>query len=103
MSRSLFFSFFLHAFFIYLTALTLPFMLRDPIDLPPIVSVEFIEIKDTTVNEWGCVPEYKNALENQLGKGALEKFDQDAKANMKMMNNFSTILYSRFKEKILKV
>ena len=48
MSRSLFFSFFLHAFFIYLTALTLPFMLRDPIDLPPIVSVEFIEIKDTT-------------------------------------------------------
>ena len=48
MSRSLFFSFFLHAFFIYLTALTLPFMLRDPIDLPPIVSVEFIEIRDET-------------------------------------------------------
>ena len=44
----MFFSFFLHAFFIYLTALTLPFMLRDPIDLPPIVSVEFIEIRDTT-------------------------------------------------------
>ena len=49
------------------------------------------------------MPEYKNALENELGKGALEKFDQDAKANMKMMNNFSTILYSQFKEKILKV
>ena len=48
MSRSLFFSFFLHAFFIYLTALTLPFMLRNPIDLPPIVSVEFIEIRDET-------------------------------------------------------
>ena len=62
-----------------------------------------IEIKNTTVGDWGCVPEYKNALENELGKGALEKFDQDAKANMKMMNNFSTILYSRFKEKILKV
>jgi len=44
----LFFSFFLHAFFIYLTALTLPFMLRNPIDLPPIVSVEFIEIRDET-------------------------------------------------------
>ena len=27
-----------------------------------------IEIKDTTVNEWGCVPEYKSALEQQLGK-----------------------------------
>ena len=48
MSRSLFFSFFLHAFFIYLTALTLPFMLRNPIDLPPIVSVEFIQIRDET-------------------------------------------------------
>ena len=35
-----------------------------------------IEIKDTTVNEWGCVPEYKKALEEQLGDGALEKFDQ---------------------------
>ena len=31
-----------------------------------------IEIKDTTVNEWGCVPEYKSALEKQLGIGALK-------------------------------
>ena len=38
-----------------------------------------IEIKDTTVNDWGCVPEYKSALENQLGHGALEKFDKEAK------------------------
>ena len=45
-----------------------------------------IEIKDTTVNEWGCVPEYKKALEDQLGDGALEKFDQSAKDNMTDMN-----------------
>ena len=57
-----------------------------------------IEIKDTTVNEWGCVPEYKKALENQLGSGALEKFDQSAKDNMKDMNNYSTILYNNFKK-----
>ena len=31
-----------------MTVLTLPFMLRDPIDLPPIVSVEFIQITDKT-------------------------------------------------------
>jgi len=62
-----------------------------------------IEVKDTTVNAWGCVPEYKSALEKQLGKGALEKFDQEAKANMKQMNNFSTILYSKFKREILKI
>ena len=62
-----------------------------------------IEIKKTTVSAWGCVPEYKSALEDQLGKGALEKFDKEAKANMKQMNNFSTILYSKFKKKILRL
>ena len=56
-----------------------------------------IEVKDTTVNEWGCVPEYKSALEKQLGPGALEKFDNEAQANMKNMNNYSKILYSQFK------
>ena len=61
-----------------------------------------IEVKNNTVGDWGCVPEYKSALEEQLGKGALEKFDQDVKANMKQMNNFSTILYSKFKSGILK-
>ena len=57
-----------------------------------------IEIKDTTVNEWGCVPEYKKALEDQLGEGALEKFDQSAKNNMKDMNSYSKILYDNFKK-----
>ena len=62
-----------------------------------------IEVKDTTVSEWGCVPEYKNALEEQLGQGALEKFDKEAKANMQNMNNYSKILYSKFKSDILKI
>ena len=60
-----------------------------------------IEVKDTTVNDWGCVPAYKSALEAQFGDGALKKFDQEAKANMKQMNSLSTILYSKFKNKIL--
>ena len=60
-----------------------------------------IEIKDTTVNDWGCVPEYKSALENQLGQGALEKFDKEAKENMKNMNNYSKILYTKFKNDII--
>jgi GMP synthase-like glutamine amidotransferase len=59
-----------------------------------------IEIKDTTVNEWGCVPAYKSALEEQLGAGALEKFDKEAKSNMIAMNNYSKILYSNFKKLI---
>ncbi|MDC3006853.1 type 1 glutamine amidotransferase [Candidatus Pelagibacter sp.] len=57
-----------------------------------------IEIKDTTVKEWGCVPEYKKALEDQLGNAALEKFDESAKNNMKDMNNYSKILYNNFKK-----
>ena len=57
-----------------------------------------IEIKDTTVNEWGCVPEYKSALEKQLGEGALQKFDKEAQSNMSQMNNYSEILYKNFKK-----
>ena len=62
-----------------------------------------IEVKKTTVGEWGCVPEYKSALEKQLGKGALEKFDKEAQVNMQNMNNYSKILYSKFKSDILKI
>ena len=62
-----------------------------------------IEVKDTTVSEWGCVSEYKSALEKQLGEGALEKFDKEAQANMQNMNNYSKILYSKFKSDILKI
>ena len=59
-----------------------------------------IEVKDTTVNDWGCVPEYKSALEKQLGKGALEKFDKEAQNNMQNMNSYSKILYENFKRLI---
>jgi len=57
-----------------------------------------IEIKDNTVSQWGCVPEYEIALEDSLGKGALEKFDQKAKDNMKIMNFNAENLYNNFKK-----
>jgi len=60
-----------------------------------------IEIKDTTVEEWGCVPEYKSALEKELGDGALEKFEAEAKNNMSNMNNYSKILYENFKKLLI--
>ena len=62
-----------------------------------------IEVKNTTVKQWGCVPEYKSALESTFGKGALERFDQEAKKNMEKMNFYSTNLYKSFKEKIVKI
>tara|TARA_B100001250_G_scaffold391935_1_gene393291 strand:+ start:3531 stop:4253 length:723 start_codon:yes stop_codon:yes gene_type:complete len=60
-----------------------------------------IEVKKTTVGEWGCIPEYKSALEKQLGKGALEKFDKDSQIFMPSLNDYSKILYKNFK-KLLK-
>ena len=44
------------------------------------------------------MPEYKKALEDQLGEGALDKFDEVAKNNMTDMNNYSKILYENFKK-----
>ena len=55
-----------------------------------------IEIKSNTVQDWGCVPEYKNALEDSLGSGALKKFEQIASENMQDMNTHATILYNNF-------
>ena len=59
-----------------------------------------IEIKEDTVSQWSCVPEYEKALEDSLGKGALKIFDQNAKINMKSMNTSAEILYKNFKKKI---
>ena len=48
MTKSLFYSIIFHTAMIILTALSLPFMTREPISLPPIVSVELIQITDKT-------------------------------------------------------
>ena len=48
MIRSLIYSITFHSVLVLLTILSLPFMLREPIDLPPIVSVELIQISDKT-------------------------------------------------------
>jgi len=48
MVRSLIYSLTFHTILVLLTILSLPFMLREPIDLPPIVSVELIQITDKT-------------------------------------------------------
>jgi outer membrane biosynthesis protein TonB len=48
MTKSLFYSISFHALMIALTVLSLPFMIRQPVDLPPIISVELIQISDKT-------------------------------------------------------
>ena len=48
MNRSVIISSVLHGVFIFLTAMSLPFLAKKPIDLPPIVSIELIQITDKT-------------------------------------------------------
>ena len=48
MNRNIFISFGLHTLLVIVTAMSLPFLAKKPIDLPPIVSVELIQITDKT-------------------------------------------------------
>ena len=48
MNRNIIISFGLHTLLVIITAMSLPFLTKKPIDLPPIVSVELIQISDKT-------------------------------------------------------
>ena len=56
-----------------------------------------IEIKNDTVSQWGCVPEYEKALNDTLGEGALNKFDKEAQSSMSSMNANAEQLYNNYK------
>ena len=46
MNRSIIISSVLHGLLIFVTAMSLPFLTKKPVDLPPIVSVELIQIAE---------------------------------------------------------
>ena len=48
MNRNVIISFGLHTLLVLITAMSLPFLAKKPIDLPPIISVELIQITDKT-------------------------------------------------------
>ena len=48
MNRNIIISFGLHTLLVIITAMSLPFLAKKPIDLPPIISVELIQITDKT-------------------------------------------------------
>ena len=48
MNRSIIISSVLHVLIIFITALSLPFLTKKPLDIPPIVSVELIQIAEKT-------------------------------------------------------
>ena len=62
-------------------------------------AVQFhVEVRSDTVMEWGCVPEYKSALESSLGADALATFDQTARDHMAEMNRLAALLCENFKK-----
>jgi GMP synthase-like glutamine amidotransferase len=62
-------------------------------------AVQFhVEVRSDTVMQWGCIPEYKSALENSLGSGALDDFDRSAREHMPEMNRLCKLLYENFKQ-----
>ena len=48
MNRNVIISFGFHILIVIITAMSLPFLAKEPIDLPPIISVELIQITDKT-------------------------------------------------------
>lgn len=48
MNKSIFLSVIFHIIIISLTAISFPYMIKKPIDLPPIISIELIQISDFT-------------------------------------------------------
>ena len=55
-----------------------------------------VEITETTVGEWAAVPAYKEALERNLGPGALPAFQAAADAQMVNFNRTARRLYDNF-------
>jgi hypothetical protein len=48
MNRSIVISSVLHGMLIFITAMSLPFLSKKPLDVPPVVSVELIQITEKT-------------------------------------------------------
>ena len=71
MNRSIIISSVLHAALIFITAMSLPFLAKKPLDIPPIVSVELIQIAEKTNIPFA--PKAKKIIEEKKKKKLKEK------------------------------
>ena len=71
MNRSLIISSVLHGTLIFIAAMSLPFLAKKPIDIPPIVSVELIQIAEKTNIPFA--PKAKKIIEKKKKKKLKEK------------------------------
>jgi hypothetical protein len=71
MNRSIIISSVLHTALIFITAMSLPFLTKKPLDIPPIVSVELIQISEKTNVPFA--PKAKKIIEKKKKKKLKEK------------------------------
>ena len=103
MNRSLIISSVLHGALIFITAMSLPFLAKKPIDIPPIVSVELIQIAEKTNIPFA--PKAKKIIEKKKKKKLKEKekklvSEQAPPKKVKKSKNKTVVSLDTKKEKI---
>ena len=103
MTRSLIFSLTFHSIMILLTALSLPFMIREPIELPPIVSVELIQISDKTVIPYApkarkIIEETKKKRKKELSQNKHHQLQKQKKS----LTGFPYLMIIKKKKQLIK-
>ncbi len=61
-----------------------------------------VELTDTTISDWGKIPEYEQSLEQTLGLGSLLKLETEANSSMSEFGNTARILYNNFKKTLIR-
>ena len=98
MNRSIIISSFLHSILIFLTAISLPFLAKKPLDIPPIVSVELIQIAEKTNIPFA--PKAKKIIEKVKEKEKKLVSEQAPPKKVKKTKTKTVVSLDEKKEKI---
>ena len=101
MNRNVIISFGLHTFLVIITAMSLPFLAKKPINLPPIISVELIQITEKTNIPFA--PKAKKIIEEVKEKEKKLVSEQAPPKMVKKEKLEAVPLPNKKKEKIKKV
>ena len=98
MNRSIIISSVLHGVLIFITAMSLPFLAKKPIDIPPIVSVELIQIAEKTNIPFA--PKAKKIIEKVKEKEKKLVSEQAPPKKVKKSKNKTVVSLEQKNEKI---
>ena len=101
MNRNIIISFGLHTLLVIITAMSLPFLAKKPIDLPPIISVELIQITDKTSIPFA--PKAKKIIEKVKEKEKKLVSEQAPPKKVKKLKTDAVPLPDKKIEKIKKI